>query len=48
MLHLRKVEDISDILMNEIKKNQSEMKDTISEIRDTLDGINGRLDEAEE
>ena len=44
----KRVEDISETLNNEIKKNQSEMKNTINEIKNTLDGINNRVDEAEE
>ena len=43
----KRVEDISETLHKEIKKNQSEMKSTIIEIKNTLDGINSRLEEAD-
>ena len=42
------VESISEILNNELKKNQSYIKDTISEIKNILHKINIRLEEAEE
>ena len=38
----KRIENMSDILNKEIKKNQSEMN-TINEIKNTLDGINSRL-----
>ena len=43
----KRVEDISETLNTEIKKNQSEMNTTI-EIKNALDGINSRIKEAEE
>lgn len=33
---VKRMEDISETLNNEIKKNQSEMKTTINEIKNTL------------
>ena len=44
----KKVEDISETLNTQIKKNQSEIKNRINEIQYTLDGIKSKLDEAEE
>ena len=44
----KRLEDTSETLNKEIKKNQSEMKNTINEIENTLDGINSRIHEAEE
>ena len=45
ILDLRRMEDISETINKEIKKNESEMKNTINEIKNTLDGINIRLEE---
>ena len=41
------VQDISETLDKEMKKNQSEMKNRINEMESTLDGIYTRLQEAE-
>lgn len=42
------VEDISESLNKEIKKNRSEMTNTVNEIKNIQDGINRRLQEAKE
>lgn len=41
----KRVEDISEALNTDIKKNTSEMKSTINESKNTLNGINSRLEE---
>jgi len=43
-----RVEDISETLKKEIKKNQSEMKNTTIEIKNIFDGIHSRPEKTEE
>ena len=44
----KRMEDISETLNTEIKKNQLEIKSAINKIRNMHDAMNGRLEEAEE
>lgn len=44
----RRVENISDTLTTEMKKNQPDIKNIIIEFKNTLDGTNSRLEESEE